>query len=79
MGHYNEVCMGLDVVTWEKDAARTEEIMRKLIENMGSVSNFAESELYRHLTLKQSVYSLNQRMKANLNCSMTVELFKYMR
>ena len=30
MGKYNEVCYGLDVAVWEKDAAWTEQLMREI-------------------------------------------------
>ena len=55
MGRYNEVSMGLDVAVWEKDIALTEEIMRVLIENVESLENFADSDLYRHLTFKNQI------------------------
>ncbi len=30
MGKYNEVCYGLDVAVWEKDAAWTAQLMREI-------------------------------------------------
>ena len=79
MGRYNEVCMGLDVAAWEKDAVRTEEIMRELIENVESVGSFADSELYRHLTFKKSESGFYQKLRENLIQSMSDDSFGYMR
>ena len=71
--------MGLDVAAWEKDAVRTEEIMRELIENVESVGSFADSELYRHLTFKKSESGFYQKLRENLIQSMSDDSFGYMR
>ena len=79
MGRYNEVSMGLDVAAWEKDAVRTEQIMRELIENVESLGSFADSELYRHLTFKKSDPEFYQKMRENIIQSMADDSVSYMR
>ena len=79
MGRYNEVSMGLDVAAWEKDVALTEQIMRELVENVESLGSFADSDLYRHLTLKKSDPGFYQKMRENIIQSMADDSFSYMK
>ena len=52
MGRYNEVCVGLDVAAWEKNVARTAQIMRDILDNLGTIGDFTKSKLYQHMVFK---------------------------
>jgi len=53
MGEYHEVSPGLELAILEKDTDRLFEIMQRLLGNIESISGFAKSPLYSHMTLKQ--------------------------
>ena len=79
MGRYNEVSMGLDVAEWEKDVEWTEQIMRELLESIESVGNFAESDLFRHLTFKKSDPEFYRKMRDSIIQSIDDDSFSYMK
>ena len=43
--HYLE----LEIATWEKDVARTEEAVRNCLDSFGKATNFMKSPLYQHM------------------------------
>ncbi len=49
MGAYQKACAGLDLATAEKDAEKTEQIMRTLLDHFDTLMDFTRSDLYRHL------------------------------
>ena len=66
MGAYQGASSQLELATWEKDAAETERIMRILLENCGSLTDFFHSDLYSHIPPKKADSSLFRQMKRNL-------------
>ena len=40
MGRYNEVCPGLDVAAWEKNAAWTAQLMQDMIDSIETIGDF---------------------------------------
>ena len=71
--------MGLDVAAWEKDVEWTEQIMRELLESIESVGNFAESDLFRHLTFKKSDPEFYRKMRDSIIQSIDDDSFSYMK
>ena len=53
MGEYHEVSPGLELSILEQDTDRLFEIMQRLLGSIESISGFAKSPLYSHMTLKQ--------------------------
>lgn len=49
MGRFHEAAAGLELATTEKDVAKTEQIMRILLEDCDTMADFTRSDLYRHL------------------------------
>ncbi len=79
MGRYNEVCWGLDVAVWEKDAAWTAQIMGEILDSVGTIGDFARSKLYQHMTLKTVDPAFPADIKRELLKSLDDETFAYMR
>ena len=79
MGRYDEVCYGLHVAAWEKDAAWTARLMGEILDSIGTIGDFARSELYRHMTLKTVDPDLSAGLKRELLKSLDDETFAYMR
>ena len=52
MGRYHEVCYGLEVAVWEKDAAWTSQLIQEILDSIGTISDFTKSRLYQHMALK---------------------------
>lgn len=49
MGRYQEAAAGLDLAVSTKDVAKTERIMRSLLDHLDTLTDVARSDLYRHL------------------------------
>ncbi len=78
MGRYDEVCYGLHVAVWEKNAAWTARLMGEILDSIGTIGAFARSKLYRHMTLKTVDPDLSAGLKRELLKSLDDETFDYM-
>lgn len=80
MGAYRQHAPFIDVAVHEKDVEKTERLMRRLIENIHSLTAFIQSPLYAHLPQKPVEPAFVERVKADLIRSFTDEEdFAYMR
>ncbi len=78
MGRYHEVCPGLDVAAWEKDAAWTAEIVENLLDSVDTIGDFASSPLYRHMTVHPAGPDLIAAVRQTLLDTLRDESFQYM-
>jgi transcriptional regulator with XRE-family HTH domain len=78
MGKYNEVCFGLEVATWEKDAAWTAQLMQDILDGIETIGDFAKSKLYQHMALKTVGTEFSVGLKQKLLESFKDESFHYM-
>ena len=78
MGKYNEVCFGLEVAAWEKDAAWTAQLMQDILDGIGTIGDFAQSKLYQHMALKTVGSEFSVVLKQKLLESFKGESFHYM-
>ena len=78
MGKYNEVCYGLDVAAWERDAAWTAQLMGEILDNVETIGDFTKSKLYQHMTLKTINPNFSAGLKQKLLESLEDEAFNYM-
>ena len=79
MGRYNEVCYGLDVAVWEKDAAWTAQLMREILDSVDRIGDFTKSRLYQHMMLKSIDPDFSAGLKRELLKSLGDETYAYMR
>ncbi|MCR5196693.1 MAG: helix-turn-helix domain-containing protein [Pseudobutyrivibrio sp.] len=54
MGIYHEVESQLDIAMTEKDVAKTAKVIKKLIDNCGTIMDFTKSDLYAHIYTKSA-------------------------
>ena len=78
MGRYNEVCFGLNVAVWEKDAAWTAQLVQEILDSMETIGDFTKSKLYQHMTLKTVDPDFSVGLKRELLKSLGDETFNYM-
>ncbi len=78
MGKYNEICWGLDVAAWEKDVAWTAQLMREILDSIGTIGDFTKSKLYQHMALKTVDPDFSAVVKRELLKSLGDESFNYM-
>ncbi len=78
MGRYNEVCFGLDVAVWERDAAWTAQLMREILDSVDKIGDFAKSKLYQHMIMKPVDPDFSIRLRQELLKSLGDEIFHYM-
>lgn len=78
MGKYNEVCCGLDVAAWEKDAAWTVQLMQEILDSVETIGDFTKSKLYQHMTLKTVDPNFSAGLKQELLKALGDETFNYM-
>lgn len=69
MGAYQGEGMGLDLAVHEKDVEATERIMRCLIDNSDSITDFVNSPLYSHMKLKPSESTFMSKLRSDLIAS----------
>lgn len=83
MGAYQEAAAGLELATLEKNVEETERIMRTLLQNYDSITDFTRSDLFRHLyaSPRPAVHlSFYKRLKENLvKGFLEEEVYGYMR
>ncbi len=79
MGRYNEVCFGLDVAAWEKDAAWTAQLMQEILDSIGTIGDFTRSKIYQHMTLKTLEPDFSADLKRELLRTFADGAFDYMR
>ena len=79
MGRYNEICWGLDVAVWEKDAPWTALLMGEILDSVGTIGDLAGSKLYRHMALKTIDPDFSSVLKRELVKSLDDETYDYMR
>ena len=79
MGRYDEVCYGLHVAVWEKNAAWTARLMGEILDSIGTIGDLTSSKLYRHMTLKTVDPDSLTSLKRELLKSLYDETFDYMR
>lgn len=77
-GRYNEVCFGLDVAAWEKDVTKTAQLMRDILDNLGTIGDFTKSKLYQHMTFKSAGPEFADGLRKELLKSLEDETFSYM-
>lgn len=78
MGKYNEVCFGLEVAAWDKDAAWTAQLMQDILDSIETIGDFAKSKLYQHMELKTVGSENSAALKQKLLESFREESFQYM-
>ncbi len=78
MGRYNEVCAGLDAAAWEKNAARTAQIMRDILDNLETIGDFTKSKLYQHMAFKASKPEFADSLRKEILKSLSDESYSYM-
>lgn len=78
MGTYSEVCVGLDVAAWEKNAARTAQIMRDILDNLETIGDFTKSRLYQHMVFRAIGPDFADGFRKELLQSLEDESFRYM-
>ncbi len=78
MGKYNEVCFGLEVAAWEKDAVWTAQLMQDILDGIETIGDFAQSKLYQHMALKTVGSEFSVVLKQKLLESFKGESFHYM-
>jgi len=78
MGRYNEVCVGLDVAAWEKDAVKTAQIMRDILDHLGTIGDFTKSRLYQHMAFKTVGPEFADGLRKELLNSLGDETYSYM-
>lgn len=78
MGKYNEVCFGLEVAAWEKDAAWTAQFMQDILDGIETIGDFAQSKLYQHMALKTVGSEFSVVLKQKLLEAFKGESFHYM-
>ncbi len=78
MGRYNEVCWGLDVAVWEKDAPWTAQLMGEILDSIGTIGDLTRSRLYQHMTLKTVDPVFSAGLKRELLKSLDDGTFDYM-
>ena len=80
MGTYHEVSCGLELATVEKDADTVVCIMEKMLESMEGITDFAESQLYEHMTFQKAGKQFLEELKNNLlECFRDEETYGFMR
>ncbi len=78
MGRYSEVCWGLDAAVWEKDAAWTAQLIREILNSIGTTGDFTKSRIYQHMTFKTADPDFAAGLKQELLNSLGDESFHYM-
>ncbi len=78
MGKYYEVCYKLEIAAWEEDAAWTVQIMREILEQIGTIDAFTKSGLYKHMTFKHLDPDFSAGLKQKLMEAFENETFSYM-
>ncbi|MGN0784871.1 MAG: helix-turn-helix domain-containing protein [Candidatus Aphodomorpha sp.] len=78
MGKYNEVCCGLDVAAWERDAEWTAQLMQDILDSIDTIGDFTKSKLYQHMALKAIDPAFSVGLKQELLKSFGDESFHYM-
>ena len=78
MGRYNEVCCGLNVAVWEKDAAWTAQLMGEILDSIGTIGDVTKSRLYQHMTLKTVDHDFSAGLKRELLKSLDDGTYDYM-
>ncbi len=78
MGRYYEVCVGLDVAAWEKDAAKTAQIMQDVLDNLETMGDFTKSGLYQHMAFKTVGPEFAEALRKELLKSLEDESYRYM-
>ena len=78
MGKYQEICWGLDVAVWDKNPAWTAQLMREILDSIGTIGDFVKSKLYQHMVLKSMEPNFSAGLKQELLKSLGDETFCYM-
>lgn len=78
MGKYNEVCWGLDVAAWEKDALWTVQLMQEILDSVATIGDFTKSKLYQHMMTKPVDPAFSVGLKQELLKSFGDGTFDYM-
>ena len=78
MGRYNEVCWGLDVAVWEKDAPWTAQLMGEILDSIETIGDLTRSRLYQHMTLKTVDPDFSAGLKRALLKSLDDGTYDYM-
>ncbi len=61
MGIYHEVESQLEIAMVEKDKEKTADVIKKLIDNCGTVMDFTKSDLFTHITAKNANEEVEKR------------------
>ena len=78
MGRYHKVCCGLHVAVWKKDAAWPAQIMREILDSLGTIGDFAKLKLYQHMRTKTMDPAFPSGLKQELLKSLEEKTFNYM-
>lgn len=80
LGTYQEVAMGLELAVYEKDIQMTERIMRGIIENSDTLTDFMRSDLFSHIPMRTADNSFMDKLRSDLIKSFQdEESYGYMR
>ncbi|WP_146204704.1 hypothetical protein [Butyrivibrio fibrisolvens] len=66
MGVYQEMSMQLELAAYEKSVDETARIMKTLISNCDSISDFTKSKLFSHLSFKQYGKDFYEELRSDL-------------
>jgi len=66
MGAYQTTAPALDLAAYEQDIDTTERIMRTLIENCDTISDFTKSDLFAHLSFKTPDSSFTKKLLSSI-------------
>ena len=66
MGLFHELSCQIDLADAENDTVRTELLMKQLIEHTDTILGFTNSQLYRHMTFKQTDSEYIHEVKQSL-------------
>lgn len=79
MGRYSEVCAGLDNAVWEKDVARTVQVMTDILDSLETLGSFTRSKLYQHMVFKENDPDFIDNIREEILKLLDDESYSYMR
>lgn len=66
MGRYHEISTGLELAAVEKDVNETEKIMRGILENIDTITDFRKSTLYQHMSFREPEAGYEEKLRQDL-------------
>jgi len=78
MGKYQQVCCHLDVAVWEKDGERAAQIIREILDSIGTIGDFTKSKLYQHMMFHPPESDFVECLRNELLKYLEDESYRYM-